>query len=188
MHPYIAQIDEVAQGSTRGVVRWLWDVHPVKSCATIGGFVLGCALSSFEGGVGNIGQLLMEIACLGLVFPTAYFLAKLPIFLTLHFDQNQHNEICRNTLHHTAVAWCAVDPKMIEVFSHFKNTFEQASPKTRAQLISLMLGWDQPQSLLDLRIGHAEAKRRFDEMFPSTVAVEENKSGWRSFSKKYLRI
>lgn len=188
MNTYIAQIDQVAQGSRRGVVRWLWDVHRVKSCATIGGFALGCALGSFEGGVGNIGQLLMGFACFGLVLPVTYFLAQLPIFLTLHLDQKNHNDICFNTLRHTAVAWCAVDPKMVEVFSHFKNTFDQANPKTRARLISLMLGWDQPQSLLDLRISHTEAQRRFDALFPTVVAVESEQSSWQIFSKKYLRI
>lgn len=160
----------------------------MKMCATVAGFAGGAALMHL--GAISLGQVVIGLAGLGLVLPVTYFLAQLPIFLTLHLDQKHHNEICCNTLHHTAVAWCAVDPKMREVFSHFKHAFDQANPKTRARLISLMLGWDQPQSLLDLRISHTEAKRRFDVLFPNEieVEVEDKTSAWRTFTQKYLRI
>lgn len=186
MHPRIAQIDEVAQGSGRGFLwRW-WKTHRVGLKAAMVGYLAGSVLMSE--GFGFIGPIVLVLSMVGLMVPAVHFLSTLPVHSVLLLDPTDHNEIAHNTFYHHAVAWCEHDPSLKEVFAHFKHIFDQADGKTRRDLIALILNWQAPQGMDDVDLSHEEAKRRFDEMFPSLVSVEMEASVWRTFSKKYLRI
>jgi hypothetical protein len=186
MHPYIAQIDEVAQGSSRGFFRRWWDTHRVMLKAAMVGYLAGLALMSE--GFGLVGPIVLALSIVGLVVPAVHFLSTLPAHLVLLLDPTDHQEIARNTFYHHAVVWCEHDPSLKEVFAHFKHVFDTADGKTRRDLVALILNWQAPQGMDDVQLSHEEAKRRCDEMFPSMVSVEMEPSAWQTFSKKYLRI
>lgn len=186
MHPYIAQIDAVDKGACRGIFRRWWKMH----CRTLGvamiGTVAGWAVI-YEG-FAVVGLFVLALSMVAFVVPAVRFLVELPLHLVLLLDTTDHNEMAQNTFYHKAVVWCEHDPSLIDVFAHFKCVFDRADAQTRRDLIWLILGWETPKGLGDVCLSHEEAKRRFDEMLPSTVSVEMEPSAWRTFSKKYLRI
>lgn len=186
MHPYIAQIDEVVQGSSRGFLRQWWHTHRVMLKAAMVGYLAGWALISE--GFGLVGPIVLTLSMVGLVVPAVHFLSTGPVHLVLLLDPTDHQEIAQNTFYQKAAVWCEHDPSLREVFAHFKHAFDKADAKTRRDLIWLILGWEEPQGAGDVDLSHEEAKRRCDEMFPSMVSVEMEPSAWRTFSKKYLRI
>lgn len=185
MHPYIAQIDDVAQGPSRGIIRQWWETHRVMLASAAVGMVASWAL--MHEGFAYVGLFFLALSMVGFVVPAVHLLVTLPIHLVLLLDPTDHNEIAQNTLHHTAVTWCEHDPSLTEVFAHFKYVFDKADAKTRHDLIWLLLAWEKPHGLAAVCISNEEAKRRFDVLFPQTIAVEAT-STWRTFSKKYLRI
>jgi len=190
MHPYIAQINEVAEGSSRGIVRRWWKTHRLMLGASMVGLVASCVL--MHEGFSLIGQIAMALSAVGFILPAVYFLVTLPVHLVLFFDPTDSREIAQYVFHHKAVVWGTHDPSLMEVFEHLKQVFEKADAQTRRDLIWLILTWETPPGVGDVQISRDDAKRMFDEMFPSTVqveaGVEEETSGWRAFSKKYLRI
>lgn len=186
MHPYIAQIDDIVNNSSN-LLRRLWNNYRLPMGTAMAGLGLGCLLMYW--GFLFIAQIVFGFSLAGFVLPMVYFLANLPLYALEFLSPIAHREISQNTLHHQAVGWCEHDPSLTEVFAHLKQSFDNADNKTRRNLMILMLSWTAPKGLDDVFMTNEEAKRRFDILFPPTIAVEADTSmAWRSFSKKYLRI